>query len=70
MEVEIGAKVKVRERTFLVLPAALGALDWVCSPTRHLPLGNILSPASREQWTPLTRKSGHLDEGKGRPRSA
>lgn len=54
----------------MVLPAAPGALDRVCRPTRHLPLGNILGPANGEQGTPLTRKSGYLDEGRGRPRAA
>lgn len=67
---EVRAKVKGRERTFMVLPAAPRALDLVCRPTRHLPLGNILGPANGEQGTPLTRKSGYLDEGRGRPRAA
>lgn len=39
-------------------------------PNQASPSGNILVLASGERGTPLTRKSGHLDEGRGRPRAA
>lgn len=72
---EVTAKVKGWGRTLTALPAAqepriprLGL-----QPYRTFPLGKILgsaNPVGGVQGTPLTRKSCHLDGGRGRPSSA
>lgn len=74
MGVEVRVKVKGSRRPFTVLPAAPGVLR----PGQDLPppppqLQQHPGPGKPKRWaqrTLPTRKSGHLDGGRGSPRSA